>query len=133
MPGQWHEFCDLLHWSYAREKASSPSNQLGVFCFCCPYFSVLHTFLFLMSYRVACLELPDSPCPSGSFQYKKRFIWRPTSGSACASLHKINIRSDVTLCCLHTSLGGERRGVAEQRCRMETGWCLGKLSRAFLH
>lgn len=102
-------------------------------CFCCPYFSVLHTSLFLMSYRVACLEVPDAPCPSSSFWYKKRFIWRPTSGSACASPRKFNIWSGVTLYCLHKSLGGERRGVGKQRYHMETGWCLGKLSRAFLH
>lgn len=115
------------------EKASSPSNQLGFFCFCCPYFSGLHTSLFLMSYGVACLELPYAPCPNGSIQYKKRLTWRPTSGSACASLHKINIRSGATPYCLHVSLEGQRRGLAKQRYHMETEWCLGKLFRAFLH
>lgn len=116
-----------------RKKHHPQQTSLGFFWFCCPYFSVLHTSLILRSYRVACLQLLSAPCPSGSFQYRKRFIWRPTPGSACASLHKTNIQSGVTLSCLHRSLGGERRGVAEQRYCMEIGQCLGKLSRAFLH
>lgn len=115
------------------EEASSPSNQLGFFCFCCPYFSGLHTSLFLMSYGVACLELPHAPCSLPSIQYKKRLIWRPTSGSACASLHKINIQSGAILYCFHTSLGGQRRGLAKQRYCMDTERCLGNLFRAFLH
>lgn len=72
MPGQRHEFCDLFHRSYARENQSPTSNQLGVFRFCCPYLSGLHTSLFWMSYRVACLELLDAPCPNGSFWHKKK-------------------------------------------------------------
>lgn len=72
MPGQWHEFCDLFHRSYAGKKLSSPLNQLGDYCFCCPHLSGLHTSLFLMSYRVDCLELLDAPCLNGSFWYRNK-------------------------------------------------------------
>lgn len=133
MPGQRHEFCDLFHRSYARENQSPTSNQLGVFRFFCPYLSGLHTSLFWMSYRVACLELLDARCPNGSFCHKKKFNWRPTSGSACASPHIFNIWSGVILYCLHMGLGAERRAAAEQHYHMETGWCLGKSFRVFLH